>query len=74
MLSPIKKLIFTFTYNLCLFVLLIIGIQNSSSKSKVKLPTIESVQLPVGFIVGSSFISGSIIASLIRINFSNKKQ
>ena len=33
----IKKLFFSAIFNSCLFVLLFIGIQNSSSKSKVNL-------------------------------------
>ena len=37
MLFSFKKLFFTFTFNSCLFLLLIIGIQNSSIKSKVNL-------------------------------------
>ena len=37
MLFLLKKLIFIGTFNLALFVLLMIGIQNSSSKKKVNL-------------------------------------
>ena len=57
-----------------LFSLLIIGIQNSLNKSKVNLLIEETVFLPVGFILGSSFITGSIFGSLITINFSKKNQ
>ena len=74
MLFPIKKLISIFVYNSCLFLLLIIGIQNSSNKRKVNFLRNESIKLPIGFIVGSSFISGSIIGSLIKINLVSKKQ
>ena len=73
MFLPLKKLIFTFTYNSCLFLFLIIGIQNSSNKSKVNLLMDETVKLPIGFIVGTSFITGSILGSLISINSTNKK-
>ena len=52
MLFPFKKLTFTFIVNSCFFLLLIIGIQNSSRKSKVNLLIDESVSLPVGFIIG----------------------
>jgi len=72
MLVPFKKLIFTFAYNSCLFLLLIIGIQNSSNKSRVNLLMDKTVKLPIAFIVGTSFISGSILGSLI-INLNNKK-
>ncbi len=72
MLIPFKKLIFAFAYNSCLFLLLIIGIQNSSKKVKVNLLIDETVKLPIAFIVGTSFISGSILGSLITINLEKK--
>ena len=64
---------FTVIFNSCLFLLLIIGIQNSYNKSKVNLLVEESVSLPVGFIIGSSFISGSLLGSFLTNNFQNKK-
>ena len=64
---------FTLIFNSCLFLLLIIGIQNSHNKSKVNLLVEESVSLPVGFIIGSSFISGSLLGSFLTSNFQNKK-
>ena len=64
----IKKLFFTAIFNSCLFALLFIGIQNSSNKSKVKLLTSESIELPISFIVGSSFILGSIFGSFFVLN------
>ena len=50
-----------------------IGIQNSSKKSSVNLLSNKTVQLPISFISGASFISGSLIGSLISINFLKKK-
>ena len=64
----LKKIIFATTFNSCLFLLLIIGIQNSSNKSKVNFLINETVKLPISFIIGSSFISGSIIGSFFNIN------
>ena len=72
MIFQIKKLIFIVTTNLSLFIILIIGIQNSSNKKKVNLITSESIKLPISFIVGVSFISGSLIGSLSDINSNNK--
>ena len=72
MLLIFKKLLFTFTFNFSLFLLLIIGIQNSSVKRKTNLIIGETVPLPVSFIIGISFISGSITGSLITINSKNK--
>ena len=73
MTEAFKKLIFSITFNSCLFLLLIIGIQNSSTKKKVNLFKKETVTLPISFIVGVSFITGSITGSLVPIFFDNKK-
>ena len=68
----LKKIIFALTFNSCLFLLLMIGIQNSSNKSKVNFLIDQTVQLPISFIIGSSFIGGSIVGSLIKIDFTKK--
>ena len=73
MSESFKKLIFSITFNSCLFLLLIIGIQNSSTKRKVNLFNKESIALPISFIVGVSFITGSITGSFVPIFFDNKK-
>ena len=72
MSDALKKTIFATTFNSCLFLLLMIGIQNSSNKSKVNFLKNETVKLPISFIVGSSFIGGSIIGSLFNLNLTNK--
>ena len=64
----IKKLFFSAIFNSCLFMLLFIGIQNSSNKRKVDLLIKETIELPISFIVGSSFISGSILGSFFVLN------
>ena len=74
MLVLLKKALFIITLNSALFLLLIIGIQNSSNKSKVKMIIGETVILPISFIIGLSFISGSVSSSLLTINFRTKKQ
>ena len=61
-------------FNLFLFLFLIIGIQNSSNKEKINLIFNETINLPVGFIVGTSFIFGSIAGSFLNINISSKKK
>ena len=70
----LKKAIFATTFNSCLFLLLIIGIQNSSNKSRVNFYINETVKLPISFIIGSSFIGGSLIGSLLKINFREKNE
>ncbi len=73
MSGAFKKLIFSVAFNSCLFLLLIIGIQNSSIKTKVNLFKNESIALPISFIVGVSFITGSITGSFIPFFFNNNK-
>jgi len=68
----IRKLFYSAIFNSCLFALLFIGIQNSSNKSRVNLLIEETIELPISFIVGSSFILGSIMGSLVDININNK--
>ena len=73
MLIPLKKILFTITFNSCLFFILIIGIQNSSNKGKVNFIINETIELPISFIIGSSFISGSMLGSLFFTINSNRK-
>ena len=68
MLNILKKLLFIITINLSLFLMLMNGIQNSSSKKRVNLIFSETVNLPLSFIVGISFITGSLAGSMLKIN------
>ena len=70
----LKKIIHSLTFNTCLFFLLLIGIQNSSNKIKVNFLINETVKLPISFIIGSSFIGGSLIGSLLTINLRNNNE
>ena len=73
MFIPFKKLIFTLFYNISLFLILIIGIQNSSNKKKVYLMSAETVRMPISFIIGLSFISGSFAGSLLTFKYWDNK-
>ena len=68
----IKKLFFAAIFNSCLFLVLFIGIQNSSKKHRVDFLINETIELPVSFIVGSSFILGSALGSLLVLNINNE--
>ena len=68
----IKKLFFSAIFNSCLFMLLFIGIQNSSNKRKVDLLINETIELPISFVVGTSFILGSFFGSFIEFNVNNE--
>ena len=69
----IRKLFLAAIFNSCLFLLLIIGIQNSSNKRKINLFKKDTVALPISFIVGVSFITGSITGSFVPFFFDKKK-
>ncbi len=73
MQTPIKKFFFMTTFNSCLLTLLVIGLQNTSNKTRVNFLIQETVKLPIGFIVGTSFITGSIIGNFFNFNLDNKK-
>tara|TARA_B100000941_G_C28428156_1_gene512659 strand:+ start:248 stop:460 length:213 start_codon:yes stop_codon:yes gene_type:complete len=68
-MNKLKKISFSIIFNLTLLFILMTGIQNSSTQKKVNLLISETIKLPIGFIVGLSFIGGSITGNLIEINF-----
>ena len=68
----IKKFLSVVIFNSCLFVILFIGIQNSSNKHKVNFLINETIELPISFIVGSSFILGSIFGSFLVFDMNNE--
>ena len=65
----LKKILFIFIFNTSLFLLLMIGIQNSKNSRKVNLISTETIRLPISFIIGLSFISGSLTGSLLSTSF-----
>ena len=70
----LKRIFLSIVFNSTLFLILVIGIQNSSSKFKVDFIKNKTVYLPLSFIIGASFISGSITGSLISINLGDTKK
>ncbi len=72
-MNQLKKLTYISTLNISFFLILMIGIQNSSKKSRVNLIFNETVDLPVSFIIGTSFVGGSITASVLTLFKKNKK-
>ena len=71
MFFKFKKILFNSAINFTFFFLLLIGIQNSSNKSKVNLLINETIALPVSFIMGTSFITGSLLGGFMTLNFVN---
>ena len=72
MLLNYKKIFFNLIFNSSLFLILLIGIQNSSQKAKVNFIVNETILMPLSFIIGVSFISGSFTATLLTINSIDK--
>ena len=68
----LKKIFFAITFNSCLFFLLMIGIQNSSNKSKINFLKNETIKLPISFIIGTNFICGSLIGTFLTININKR--
>ena len=71
-----KKLFNILIFNFSLFVILFIGIQNSKEEYKVSFFNITTIDLPVSFIIGSSFIVGSFTGSFLPLiikDFPQKK-
>ena len=69
--TGLKNFSFIILFNLSLFMMLMIGIQNSSLKSKVKFLTNETVALPISFIIGVNFIAGSLFGNFLFFKNNN---
>ena len=68
----VKKLFLSAIFNTCLFLALFVGIQNTSNKSKVDFLIDITIELPISFIVGSSFILGSILGTFLVLDKINE--
>ena len=69
-----RRLLISVSVNILLFIFLIIGIQNSSNKKQVNLLINKTIELPTGFIAGTSFLAGSLLGGLLTsINLMNKE-
>ena len=61
-----KKLFLNIITNLFLIIFLILTIQNSNHRNSVNLIFFKTISLPLSFILGSSFISGSICGGIVQ--------
>ena len=70
LISNLKNLVLNFI----LFLSILFIIQNSQDKKKIIFLNHESVKIPVSFIIGTSYVSGSITGGLIIsiLKFDNK--
>ena len=69
-----KKIFFFSLFNLLLFLMMIIGVQNSKNRTKINFIINETIYLPIGFVIGTSFVCGSIAGSFLDFNISYQKK
>ena len=55
----------SFIINLFFLIFLLIGIQNSYERNKIKFLDYESATMPISFILGTSFITGSLLGNFV---------
>ena len=73
-MSLFRRLLISVSVNILLFIFLIVGIQNSSNKKSVNLLINKTIELPTGFIAGTSFLAGSLLGGLLTsINLIDKE-
>tara|TARA_Y100001933_G_C18499685_1_gene356075 strand:+ start:268 stop:486 length:219 start_codon:yes stop_codon:yes gene_type:complete len=63
---------FNLFLNLILFIFMILCIQNTSKNKNIDFIFFKTIPLPVSFIIGSSFILGSINGGLIANHLKQK--
>lgn len=73
MYLTLRKFFFIIIFNSSLLLFLMIAIQNSLERKKVNLIMGETINLPLSFIIGVSFISGSTIGSILTLKLEDKK-
>ncbi len=64
MYGSIKKFSLLILLNSLVFLMMMIGIQNSNNKAKINFVFFETINLPISFIVGSSFMIGSLTGTI----------
>jgi len=67
--------IYSLLINIFLLFFIIFAIQNSQEKKVTKIFNKETIELPISFILGTSFVAGSITSSFIFtiLMFKNQK-
>ena len=67
--------IYSFLINIFLLFFLLFAIQNSQEKKVTKIFNRETIELPISFILGTSFVAGSLSGGFIFsiLSFKNKE-
>jgi len=67
MRKNILNIIFSLGFNLFLLFFLFLGIQNSKESERIQFIQYETIELPISFIIGTSFIAGSLSGVIISL-------
>ena len=73
MRKSIKNTSINFLMNFMFFILIILCIQNSKNKRSIDFFSIKTIPLPISFVIGTSFIVGSLNGGFIVNYLSEKK-
>ena len=65
MYSKIREISFNLLANCLILFFLFVLLQNAKNKSYVNLLNLKSVEVPIGLIIGFSFIAGSFTSSTL---------
>ncbi len=71
--SKVSVLFLNLLVNFVMFSLLFLGVQNANKKNAINFLSYQSVEMPLGFILGVSFILGTTTGSLPVLFSKNSK-
>ncbi len=71
--SKVSVLFLNLLINFVMFSLLFLGVQNANKKNAINFLSYQSVEMPLGFILGVSFILGTTTGSLPVLFSKNSK-
>ena len=71
--SKVSVLFLNLLVNFVMFSLLFLGVQNANKKNVINFLSYQSVEMPLGFILGVSFILGTTTGSLPVLFSKNSK-
>jgi len=71
--SKLSVLFLNLLVNFVMFSLLFLGVQNSNKKNSINFLSFQSVEMPLGFILGVSFIFGTTTGCLPPLFSKNLK-
>ncbi len=73
MTTKISFLFLNLILNLVIFSLLFLGVQNANKKISINFLSLKSIEMPLGFILGVSFILGTTTGGLSPLFSDNLK-